>query len=514
MSLARFFSRNADAILRVADVANRDALERRLSDAAVAVVAGDHVEDDLARSQGYLFAVDLAARLYPTLGLAGPAPLVEKAAERAQEINPVIDIIEPKVTLPTLSYEMVAEARGIAVSASGWNVTVDGEPEPSNAAEGAASLAAATLGVSELFREVFADSLEHPRRDTGPASWNLITLEPASDSLRSARRVDVGRVHLAGCGAIGQAAVATLRASGATGTLVAVDPEPIELSNLQRYVLTDDSSEGDAKVEIVKRALAGAALNVETVEAHWTADLGTKATTVLAAVDSAKDRIALQASLPRSIYNAYTDQLDLGWSRHEAFGTTACLACLYWPVGPGKSRSVQIGEILGENPARITGYLVTGTPIGEPLPATIQPPRGTPPEDIQRWQATALSDDIALRGGLPESKIAAWRSKAVDELHREAICGGAFVELSDLAGARRDVAVPLAHQSVLAGIMLAIQLITANSDALLDHRPKNNEGRVNVLKSPLPNSTKRARTRGCLCSDADFMDQHRARWPM
>jgi hypothetical protein len=512
MSLARFFARNADAILRVADIVNRDVLIQRLTGQAVAVVAGDHVDDDPARSEGYVFAVDLASRLYPTLGLTGPKSLVERAAQRAQQINPIIDIVEPTDDMPTLLYEATGSAHGVAVSSSGWNVTIDGEPAPYTSAEGAASLAAATLGINEVFRDVFADSLDHPRKEISPTSWNLITLLPTSDGLSSGRGVDVGRVLLAGCGAVGQAAVATLRATEVAGTLIAVDPERVELTNLQRYILTDDSSEGDAKVEIIERALAGTPLTVEPVEAHWTAEAVSRASKTLAAVDSAADRIAIQAGLPKVIYNAYTDQLDLGWSRHEAFGTDACLACLYWPSGRRSSRSEQIGDILDESPARITGYVITATPIGEPLPATIQPPRGISPQEVERWQVTPLIDDIALRRGVPASKIEAWRGRTIDELYREGICGGALIELADSAGAREHATVPLAQQSAMAGIMLAVQLITACSDDLLLYRPAHNEGRINMLKSPSPYTTQRARTIGCLCSDLDFVDRYQSLW--
>lgn len=68
---------------------------------------------------------------------------------------------------------------------------------------------------------------------------------------------------LVGAGAIGQATALTLRASGAAGRLAVVDHEVLELSNLQRYVLSDESDVGQAKVDLVQQALSGTALEVE-----------------------------------------------------------------------------------------------------------------------------------------------------------------------------------------------------------------------------------------------------------
>lgn len=512
MSIARFFDRTAEAILHVADIANPDILEQRLSATGVNVIAGDHAEDDQARSEGFKFAVDLAARLYPTMGLGGPAPLVEEAADRAQRINPAIDITEPNPTAPTLGYERAYDGENVTASASGWTIAIDGAPEPAATAQGAASLAAAAVGVSELFREVFADSLPHARSAAEPTSWNLVTLETESESLPSSKGTDVGRVHLAGCGAIGQAAVATLRASDVAGTLVAVDHEPIDLTNLQRYVLTDDSSEGLAKVDVIESALAGTAMSVEPIEAQWSASLAADANCVLAAVDTAAVRIAIQAGLPERLYNAYTDQLDVGWSRHDAFGKAACLACLYWPTGPTRSRAEQIADSLGEKPGRIVGYLLYGTPIGQPLPHTLRPTRGTPPEEFAHWLQTPLSDDLAERGGFEKAKIDPWGSRTIEDLYREAVCGTALMELADIAGRHRQVTVPLAHQSSLAGVMLATQLIVASNEGLNHRRATANEGRIDMLQSPLPYATQRSRTQFCLCSDSDFVEEHRKRW--
>jgi len=70
--------------------------------------------------------------------------------------------------------------------------------------------------------------------------------------------------------------------------------------------------------------------------------------TVLAALDTPEARIAVQAGLPEHVYNAWTQPADLGWSRHEAFGTQPCLVCLYWPDRRQPSQHELIADALGQ----------------------------------------------------------------------------------------------------------------------------------------------------------------------
>lgn len=511
MSLARFFDRTADALVAVTGLHDRTALEKRLLATSIVLRAGGHIEDDGPRTAGFLFAVDLASRLYPRIALNGSSALVALARTRAEEINPAIDIVTADDAMPTLAFESPQPRRGVRVGASGWSVVID-EDSPGGAAEATACMGAAALGVSELFRDVFADAIDHPRTSPTPASWNLITCAKALERFPSSHGTDVGRFHLAGCGAIGQAAVAALRSSGVAGTVVVVDPETVELSNLQRYVLTDDGSVDEAKVYLVERALAGTDLRVEPVRARWSADIASEADTVLVALDTADDRIRVQAGLPRTLYNAYTDERDLGWSRHEHFSVDACLACLYWPTKPRSSRVELVADALGENLGRVAGYYASVAPVGRPLPLEVSAPRGTPPEDMQRWRERSILDDVGERSGISAEDLAPWRDLNIDAFYRQGVCGAGLVELADSESRRWQVSVPLAHQSAMAGIMLAVQLIAARHDELRVLRPRGNEGRIDLLRAPVPYATMRAPTDGCLCSDDDFRDRSRARW--
>jgi hypothetical protein len=71
-----------------------------------------------------------------------------------------------------------------------------------------------------------------------------------------------------------------------------------------------------------------------------------KVDSVLSAVDSAKARIEIQASLPRRIFNAWTQRGEAGVSRHSFLGNKACLACLYMPTGGAVNEDVLVVRAL------------------------------------------------------------------------------------------------------------------------------------------------------------------------
>jgi len=517
VSLPRFFNRIADATLPVLGTIDRAALEQQLHDVAVALQAVPAVTDRPEQAEGFLLAANLAARLYPRLTLLGPSSLTERAATLVLSVNPDCDLLDaPAANAVQLVWgAQVSDGSGVGVSAAGWNVAVDGrQPDRLGPASPPAALAAAAVGIGELFRIVFAPHLGDRGR-IGPvaSSWNVLTETAWSDEAPIPELgLPVGRVHLAGAGAIGQAATMTLLASAVQGTLVPVDQEPLELSNLQRYVLAYDADVGQAKTALIQRAASDTLLEVEPVTGRWgTKASSTDARVVLTALDTPEDRIAVQAALPERIYNAYTQPADLGWSRHERFGKLPCLACLYWPNRPRPHRHEQIGAALGQHPLRVLLYLLSPQLlVGQPLPPALVANRPDLPPEASRWAEVPLLQDLAAARSLADADIAAWSNASIETLYREGVCGGALLAITT---ADTAVIVPLAHQSTLAGIMLAVQLIAASSDLLHRYRPATIEGRYDVLRAPSsPHSSPRRPTPGCLCSDPDFVRRYRQRW--
>jgi hypothetical protein len=509
VSLPRFFDRVATSALPLLPAAGREALTSRLEATTLALAFRGNAD----LNAGFMLAVNLAARLYPQLVIEAPDELAAEATTLAQAINPNVDF-GGKTTHRLSFADAPAESDTVTVFATGWNIVVDGARNGTEPAAPPAALAAGALGIGMIFRAVFADWLERGRTEREPGSFNLITLSEWSDP-PVPERFAVGRVHLAGAGAVGEAAILTLGSATVEGELVVVDPDTVELSNLQRYVLTRDSDEGVAKPALAKRELEKSTLNVVEVTTPWGRDERSAPgqETVLTALDSGSDRIGLQAGLHRRVYNAYTQPTDIGWSRHEAFGIQPCLACLYWPRGSRPHQYQLVAGALEQPALRIRAYLASNRAVGQPLAPPLQLPQ-TPspptPEEVIHWLTTPLLTDIAPRYGLDTETQQLWSTKTLDQLYRKGICGGGLVRVD---GVEDAVLVPLAHQSALAGVMLATQLLIASDEELRTARPHETEGRLDLRRRlPISLTSEATKRDGCLCSDNDFLAASAARW--
>ena len=103
------------------------------------------------------------------------------------------------------------------------------------------------------------------------------------------------------------------------------------------------------------------------------------------------------------------------------------------------------------------------------------------------------------------------RKKIVD-LYREGVRGGALLSHVE-ADVEADVAVALAHQSVLAGIMLALQVTAGSVPKLSARRPQMPEGRIDILRLfPQVVPRPRAVTPDCLCRDLDSRARYEQKW--
>jgi molybdopterin/thiamine biosynthesis adenylyltransferase len=511
MSLPRFLERAVDATAPLVSGLDRKAVRDRLSETSVTLRLG---RDEAAARASFLLAANLLARLYPRIRLLGPDAPVEEARAEIIAINPVAELIDGDTTATLAIEELTSAAGGVSVFARGWNVFVDMVPDSDEAAAAPAALAAAAIGAAEVFRFVFADALPHPRSASQPGGFNLITLGEPVEGLSDGRDVDLGTFTLVGAGAIGQATAYALRAAGARGTMVAVDPERVELSNMQRYVLTRDADCGATKVDLLAGRLTGSGLTVVPIPTQWSVVIADEEQPTLVALDSAEARIGVQASLPGPIYNAWTQPADIGWSRHERFDEEPCLACLYWPQGQKLNEHEQIAAAFRQHPLRVLGYLVHKTPIGEPLQAGGVPPAlpDLPaPPDAAAWVERPILADIASAAGVEPSELGAWSGRPLADVYQDGICGGALLHL-DVGEAPRDVLVPLAHQSVLAGVMLAATFIAALVPELRAQRPAATEARFDFLAGlPQVLPRPRAKTDGCLCGDADFLTVYRGK---
>lgn len=453
--------------------------------------------------------VNLLARLYPRLVLAGGVRrgrrLATVLADQARAINPSIDVsddISSAMVVIGFGETVVAtRAPVVYLGSAGWVARLSSE-EPIGSGStsnpfGAA--AAACLGAANVFRLLFAHYLPGGAPDT-VIDLSLLDLQPNAPAPANPGLgpISIGESVLVGLGAIGNAAVWTLaRTPKLSGRLDLVDHETVDLSNLQRYVLTGQESVDVAKVDLCVDVLAATDLEVRGHRVRWGEYLPGRNNwylpRVAVALDSAEDRRAIQAALPGWIINAWTQPFDLGVSRHSFVGDDACLTCLYFPDESEKSEEQLVAEALNLSVARkeIGRLLYNGQPIGR--------------EWVERI-ADAL--DIPLDPLLPFAR------QPLRSFYTKAICGGLVFRL----GARTDVqpiAVPLAFQSALAGILLAAELVADASQ--LRATPPATSTRIDLLhpiQSQLTSRTGKLASSRCICQDPVYIEQYRQKYAL
>lgn len=521
MSLPRFFSRVSDSIgpLLGAGADVREFLRTR----AVRLEAPGNVELHQFHAAGFLLTVNLCARLYPEIRIIAPHRIAEECKSLALSINPNCEVFLGEgdgAAAGAVAWACPPRVpNAVVVAPVGWEVLIDlPEAERIQSANILSALAAGAIAASELFRQVFTEFLPKGRTGAAPGRFNILTHAPTSAHLPDLPSdIHIGRVHLIGAGAVGQAAAYTLARVSLIGTIVVVDPEIITLSNLQRYVLAGDSDIGSSKCALIERAFAKTR-RIETVvvESAWTFDHAhTRASqAACVAVDTEETRIAIQSSLPRVVYNAWTQPDDIGWSRHERFGIDPCLACLYWPTRPRPSYHQNVARAIRQHELRALAYLTLKVPVDRPLrPEQIPKLSDYPiPPEAASWSERSLLDDIVSQLGIDEENAAMWKGRLLPDVYRDGICAGALIR-KQASEVPIEMAVPLAHQSVMSGIMLAAQLLTAAHPQLRAQRNPGTEFRLDMLAGfPQIAARPRQRSPRCLCGDSDFVERYAAVW--
>jgi len=339
MALADYYRRGAVAAAQIIAGFDEDAFRRRLEPETIELAFGA----DAKRAEGRHaldMLVRLVARLYPVVAVRSRAGADELAAELvdlARTINPKIEISTAAGT------RAIVVGEGAKPRAKTVIFTGSAGPDALVATTSARPVgrssnpfgpgAAASFAAANVFRAIFLPAGERLLDDD--LVFSTVDLEPHATSGATLGRVRVpGDSVLVGLGAIGNAIVWALSRADADGSLYLVDHQRVELSNLQRYVLAARGDENAAKSELAEAAFTGSLSAIGRMQdwASFVDERGHRWQHVLVALDSARDRRAVAASLPQHVINAWTQPGDLGISSHDFLGG-ACLACLYLPDG-------------------------------------------------------------------------------------------------------------------------------------------------------------------------------------
>lgn len=489
MALAPFFDRVYGALGRHLAV-SRESLENALGAVAplVAIHGREPSSNELAIGE---LVVNLLARLYPRVAIAATDDVRERLAAIATGINPGIDILADSATVPAVRIGG-GDGEALYPSANGWVARLQHQAPPTRPREEApnplSAGAAAALAVAELFRRLL---LRAPsERDVALSLLDFTAAGGEAEPLPECR-LDALFV---GLGAVGNGGLWALsRHPRLVGRLTLVDHETLSLLNLQRYVLGAFRDVGRRKVDLAAEIFGGRSL---TVEVHG-GDLDSFVDAcggrvphheVCVSVDNVDGRRTAQALLPRVVVNGWTGDSGLGASWHDFARGRACLACLYHPTKPGPSAPEQAAAALGLSRERATMLWMSREPLADADLRTI---------------ASALGASV--------DTLAPWRRKALGDVYTDVVCGAVPM---DLQGVRKLEAVPLAHQSVLAGLLMAAELVKRATPELAAR--SHAEPLVSwddVLRAP-PRGWARpaAPTPGCICGDEVFRAIHEERW--
>ena len=507
MALANFFDKSALAASQILNGYDRTAFESRLLNCPIEL-AFDQSGIHSAEAKATLdLTIRLLARLYPVLILTelegGTTGLKQNLTNIALSINPAIEFQSesPVTTIVVGSLQIERETSVFYIGSEGWIARFSPEKPVGSgmSLNPLAAGAAACFGVANVFRQVFGDQLQRAQLDTA-FNLSLIDFEKInspndnrSDNKIGSVAIRVPETVLVGLGAIGNGMVWALsNIPLLEGTLHLVDPECIDLSNLQRYVLSAQENVGQHKTELAASYLSASTLRIALHGGNWASFLNDSGNwnleTVIVAVDSAKDRIAIQGTLPNTILNAWTQSTDLGVSRHLDFLNDACLACLYPPRQGVKSESLLIAESFGlpQDELLLREMVYNNAKI----------------DDF--WLAK-----IAEAKSVPLDLLTPYVDKPIREFYHTVFCGGILIGHES----NRQVETPMAFQSALAGILLASELLIINQG--LRRQPLGMMTRIDLLR-PLGNHLNEAVLKphdtSCICQDPDFRHRYETKF--
>ena len=506
MAIADYFQRNSMAASQVLQHFDNAGFESLLRRQCIAIV----LDESAAKSSEGIAAADLVVRLiarfYPRIAIIALDSKAERASSEleslAREINPKIAIVSNQsavthaIVIGKTAFSLAnPRVRVFYVGSRGWTALLShskpvGSGSSSNPFGGGI---AACFAVANVFRSVFRKQLHDGAEPSEDIKFSVIEYKAGKAATAPIlRSVSLGNVCLVGAGAIGNGAMWALRRAPVKGSLTLIDPQDLELSNLQRYVLTTRQDEFHPKVELAERWFSRTkGFSLRPMKMSWDAfakQSDWKFDRVAVALDSAKDRIDVQASLPRWIVNAWTLGSAIGISRHPSLTGDACLACLYLPNQVVASEDFLVATALGF--------------------ATI--PQHQDLMDVRRRLDLNVPNDraylerIASLKGVPIAELLPFENKSLRALYTEGVCGGQVMGLV-VDGQETQAEVPMAFQSAMAGILLAAELVIDAAGARTEPMPT--ISRIDLLRQ-LPDyiSSRRAKDAGgrCLCQDSDY----------
>jgi molybdopterin/thiamine biosynthesis adenylyltransferase len=300
-------------------------------------------------------------------------------------------------------------------------------------------------------------------------------------------KIDIGEVTLVGAGAIGSAVIYTLKClDNVCGKLDIVDGDKYTNTNLNRYIIADESTIGKYKVDIAKNILSKHSnlnvVNHQKVYDDFKKD-HPRIDTLISAVDKKITGFNMQADIPRLIIDAATTDSLIDLARVD-FGTKgACLGCLYLPEQQDNLLLLYISQNTGLKYERVK-YLYERS-------------EGVNTEDVN-IMSTHMGTNLEHCIGDP-----------IESVYKHEYCGSSKVNSDkDTNGA---IIAPVSFISALAGVLVTCELI---KDRYYPEYKVNNHFLIDTFKLPNPklHNFKSSNLKCPYCNENVYLDVFREKW--
>lgn len=504
MAIANFFDKVSLSASQVLKNYNRSEFEKLLNAITIQISFDEAAAESREGCITLDFLIRLISRLYPYIYISGPKEKCNELETLARSINPAIDIRTENVAINIVvgSTHAPSDVLTFYIGSDGWDCKLSriAPVVSKNSTNPLGAAAAACFGAANVFRVIFQNHLTHGELDNDFTLSLLDLKQTASISQPDIKNLDIHRVHLVGLGAIGNSFLYVFKnLPGVKGEIVGIDPEKVAKSNLQRYVLTDQSSIEKNKVKLIQEFLKDSNLLFDPHKKNWAEYFDSltdqKINTIAVCVDNATDRILTQAALPFGIFNAWTQPDNIGISQHLSFGKTPCLSCLYIDALPRKNRSQEIADNLNipHLERLIRGYLANEQVLDQNLLNIIK-------------QANNLQADPTLDSYLGQN---------LNIFYSEVVCGGLLMNFATDENSKKasNIDVPSAFESAMAGILLAAAIIKKSIGFSTDNESESI--RINLMR-PLATYlfSPECKIDNCICTDNDYVSVYNEKWGM
>lgn len=512
MAFPDYFNKNIQSAALILQGIDGDAFKAVLERELVCIAFDDSAAKSFEGQRALELSVRCLARLYPAITFLPSGPTAKRFATTLEAlshaVNKNIDIpndIGAVTRCLVIGATRPKFAKGVKpftlyVGSDNWlaKISTKAPVRCGQSRNPFGTGGAACLGVANVFRATFASHLPGAKLDEelvfSMLQFAAVTEESPNPPLK---RVNLGEAHLVGAGAIGSGFLWALAGLATEGELHVVDPQSVELMNLQRYVMTEEDDVGRSKVDLAEAWLEESGIEVKAHAATWE-DYVTERKDwhferVAVAVDTIEARIRIQASLPRRVHNSWTQSGEAGVSRHGFLGDEACLACLYMPDKKAPNYDQLIAEALGlpQHDAQLLD-------IRRRLDLRV-------PTERAFLELVATARNVAI------DKLLPFEGKPLESVYLDAVCGGAIMELANPKVTKR-IEVPMAFQSVFAGVLMAADVVAEVAN-LRDRLPTITQISLLTRIRELPSSGQaKAQDSKCICVDQDFIEAYKSKY--